>query len=103
MAICHIVLVQWKAETSEAEALETMTALCGLADVIAELESAEAGELLTPDEFTHALVFRVATRDALRTYSAHPAHQRVVTEQLRPLAAAIRALDVDLFAPGAVA
>jgi len=46
--------------------------------------------------FTHGLYIRFESRADMEAYSAHPEHQRVVTERIRPIVDDLLALDYEV-------
>jgi hypothetical protein len=85
--IRHIVLLKFRAETTEAQrgyVLEGLGELPSLIDSIAALTfGADAG--LAPGNFDVGLVADFASVEDFRTYSSHSAHIAFVTDRVKPI------------------
>jgi hypothetical protein len=85
--IQHIVLLKWKAGTTDAKIDSAFAQAEDLVNAIDGVERITLGRNRgnTDHGFTHALVINVADEDALTTYLGHPVRQRYVTEVLGPI------------------
>lgn len=83
----HLVLFDLADDADDAAVDAAVAALRGLADEIDEVVELHVGRDagLADGNAGLALLVVVADADAWRTYQAHPAHQQVVTEHVRPV------------------
>ena len=95
--IVHIVLFKWKEDTVPEAIALAMENLKGLKDKIPEILEISCGENFTERSkgFQHGLVVKFSDRPSLATYQAHPAHQEVVQNFIKPILADILALDYE--------
>ena len=96
--IVHIVLFKWKEETAPEAIAEVMENLRGLKDKIPEILEISCGENFSERAkgFQHGLLVKFSDRPALDAYQPHPAHQEVVQNLIKPIAAEILALDYEV-------
>ena len=82
----HVVLMEFKKDAPSDCAQRVISALKALPDAIPEIERLEVGidVIGDPRAADLGLVVRLPDREALQRYADHPAHQRVVTEVIRP-------------------
>jgi hypothetical protein len=87
--LTHIVLITADATDEQVEAM--VAGLRGLPPQIEEIRSYEVGRDLGLAEgnATVAIQATFASPDDLQAYVVHPAHQQVVTELIRPVAASV--------------
>lgn len=85
--IQHIVLLKWKAGTTDAQvdhvfaqAEELVDGIDGVERITLGLNRGEADH-----GFTHAFILNLSDDDALTTYLNHPVRKRYVTEILNPI------------------
>ena len=85
--IQHIVLLKWKAGTTDAQvdhvfaqAEELVDGIDGVERITLGLNRGEADH-----GFTHAFILNLSGDDALTTYLNHPVRKRYVTEILNPI------------------
>jgi len=94
----HIVLFQAKPDASP-ESLEAMLdALRSLKDAVPGVVSLTCGAN-TSDRgggFTHGLVVRFESQEALDNYLPHPAHRKVVEENVLPVCDEIVVCDYEI-------
>jgi hypothetical protein len=85
----HVVMFRWKPGTSAAQLAALERALAALPAQIRELRAyrwgADAKE--AAGNFDFAICADFEDVEAWRAYVAHPAHQRLVAEHVRPLTA----------------
>ena len=81
-----------------ADAGPMVQALSGLRDEIPGIVSLSVGENFTQrgKQFTHGLVVRLESRDALQAYLDHPAHVAAVEDHVKPVLDDLLALDWDV-------
>lgn len=94
----HIVLFKWKEEASASAIAQVMEGLRNLPDKIPEIIALSCGENISERSqgFQHGLVVRFSDRDALATYQAHPAHQALVQNLIKPIVQDILCVDYEL-------
>ncbi len=87
--IQHIVLLKWKAGTTDAQVDRAFAQAEDLVNSIDGVERITLGRNRGDADhgFTHAWVVTVANENALTNYLSHPARQRYVTEVLGPIEA----------------
>jgi hypothetical protein len=85
--IQHIVLLKWKAGTTDAQVDDAFAQAEDLVNAIDGVERITLGRNRGDADhgFTHALVVNVADEDALTAYLNHPVRQRYVSEVLGPI------------------
>lgn len=89
--LTHIVLITASADATD-EQVEAMVA--GLRDLPGRIEEIRGYEVgrdlgLAEGNATVAIQATFASPDDLQAYVVHPAHQKVVTELIRPIAASV--------------
>jgi Stress responsive A/B Barrel Domain len=84
--IQHIVLLKWKADTTEAQIDDAFDQAQALVKQIDNVERVTLGRNRASDDhgYTHAIIVRLAD-DRLEDYLDHPVRKRYVTEALGPL------------------
>jgi Lhr-like helicase len=85
--IQHIVLLKWKAGTTEAQIDAAFGETQQLVDAIETVERVSLGRNRGEDEhgFTHALIVKLSDDDALSAYLHHPTRDRYDREVLGPI------------------
>jgi hypothetical protein len=85
--IQHIVLLKWKAGTTDAQIDAAFGEAHQLVDDIETVERVSLGRNRAEDDhgFTHALIVRLSDDDALTAYLHHPTRERYVREVLGPI------------------
>jgi hypothetical protein len=85
--IQHIVLLKWKAGTTDAEIDTAFGRAQELVDGIESVERVSLGRNRADDDhgFTHALIVKLSDDDALSTYLHDPIRERYVREVLGPI------------------
>jgi hypothetical protein len=85
--IQHIVLLKWKAGTTEAQIDAAFGETQQLVDAIETVERVSLGRNRGEDEhgFTHALIVKLSDDDALSAYLHHPTRERYDREVLGPI------------------
>jgi len=83
----HVVLFRWKPGTGAAELAALERALAELPAQVPEIRSYQYGRDagLTQGTFDFAIVAEFADEAAWRRYVDHPAHQKLITERVRPI------------------
>jgi len=94
--LTHVVLFNFKPETSEAQAAGLEAGLKGLPAVIAEIREFRVGRDVVRSERSYDLALVSAFDDlaAMQRYQVHPAHQEVVT-LVKAFCAGVVAVDFD--------
>jgi hypothetical protein len=89
--LTHIVLITAADDATDEQVEAVVAGLRGLPDQIEEIRGYEVGRDLGLAEgnATVAIVATFASPDDLQAYVVHPAHQQVVTELIRPIAASV--------------
>jgi hypothetical protein len=89
--LTHIVLITAADDATDEQVEALVAGLRALPAQIDEIRSYEVGRDLglADGNATVAIQATFASPEDLRTYVDHPAHQKVVTELLRPVAAAV--------------
>jgi hypothetical protein len=87
--IRHVVCLTWTAEATAAQRAAVIDALRELPARIPEIRSYEVGADLGLQEGNADLVVVAGFDDesGYRAYAAHPAHQRILREMIRPIMA----------------
>jgi hypothetical protein len=94
----HIVLFQWKPDTSSEAidaAIEALRALKGQIPGIIEL-TCGTNFSDRAKGYTHGLYVRFTDKEALEGYGPHPAHQAVVQNHIVPIRADVLAFDYEV-------
>jgi len=95
--ITHVVLFRWRAD-APAEAIKAAAeGLAELATLVPNILELEVGYNFSDRSqgYGLALLVRFPNRAALEAYAPHPAHQRVVTELIRPIAESVLVADYE--------
>ncbi|MBO1348881.1 MAG: Dabb family protein [Hormoscilla sp. GUM202] len=94
----HIVLFKWQPDASPEAIASVMDGLKGLKAKITEIIDLSCGENYSErgQGFQHGLVVRFADREALKSYQAHPDHQEVVAQLIKPILTDILAVDYEI-------
>lgn len=89
--LTHIVLITARDDATDEQVEAILTGLRGLPAQIDEIGTYEVGRDLGLAEgnATIAIQATFATPEDLQAYVVHPAHQQVVTELIRPVAASV--------------
>ncbi len=95
MSVIHMVWFKWKAETSKEQIDAAMNALQKLKGAIPEIQEISVGVNFTERSkgFTHGLLVKLPSKEALPVYADHPAHLAVVKDFIAPIREDIMALD----------
>lgn len=96
--IRHIALFRWTDGTTDAEVAAIAAALRRLPAAIPELVRYDVGsdEALAEGNWDFAVVADLPSAEAWATYTAHPAHQAVLVERIRPKLAERAAVQVTI-------
>lgn len=96
----HIVLFRWMPEAAPEAIARVMEELRGLRDKIPGIIDLTCGEDFSgrAQGYTHGLVVRFTTSEALDAYGPHPAHQHVVKTLINPIRDAVLAFDFEITA-----
>lgn len=85
----HVVMFRWRSGTPESQLAALERALAELPRQVAEIRryrfGRDAGAV--SGNFDFAIVADFADRAAWQRYVDHPAHQKLITEQIRPILA----------------
>ena len=74
----HVVLLQFKDDTTEEQIAEVGQAFLAMPAQIAEIQQLEWGSAINDDaSYSHCLLVTCRNEADLKTYSDHPAHQAV--------------------------
>jgi hypothetical protein len=94
----HVVCLTWNEHATPAAVAALTDALAELPAQIPELRAYRVGSDLglVPGNADFAIVADFDDADAWRRYQAHPAHQAVLAEQIRPLLASRAAVQLAL-------
>lgn len=94
----HLVLFKWKEDASDSAIAQVIEGLKSLPDEIPEIIALSCGENFSERSqgFQHGLVVRFSDRAALATYQAHPAHQVLVQNLIKPIVQDILCVDYEL-------
>ena len=89
--LTHIVLITAAPDTTDEQVEAMVAGLRGLPGQIDAIDTYEVGRDLglADGNATVAIQATFASPEALRTYVDHPAHQQVVAELIRPVAASV--------------
>lgn len=89
--LTHIVLITASDDATDAQVEAMVSGLRALPEKIDVIRTYEVGRDLGLAEGNATVVIQAtfASPDDLAAYVAHPAHQRVVTELIRPVAASV--------------
>ena len=90
----HVVLFRWRSGTTAAQLAALESALAALPGQVPQIRAYRFGADLqqTPGNYDFAIVADFDDVESWRAYVAHPAHQRLIAEYLRPLLAERAAL-----------
>ena len=95
MSVEHMVWIKFHEGVSEARQREHLEGLASLTDKVPGIRELSVGENFTnrANGYTHGLLVRLDSREALKTYAEHPEHVAVA----RPLMqdAALLAMDIE--------
>ena len=93
----HMVLFKVKAEATPADAATMIQELRKLKELIPEIQELTCGAntSVRNQGFTHGLLVRVRSPKDLETYIAHPEHQRVVAQHVRPILESVIVVDYE--------
>ncbi|HEY2260185.1 MAG TPA: Dabb family protein [Solirubrobacteraceae bacterium] len=85
--IQHIVLLKWKAGTTEEQIDDAFDRAQALVKEIPSVERVTLGRNRAQDDhgFSHALIVKLSDDDALSDYLEHPVRKRYLTEALGPI------------------
>lgn len=85
--IQHIVLLKWKASTTDAQIDAAFGEAQQLVDGIESVERVSLGRNRAEDDhgFTHALIVKLSDDDALSAFLHHPARERYIRDVLGPI------------------
>lgn len=94
----HIVLFRWTPGASPEAIDHVMDGLRGLQEQIPGIVDLACGKDFSgrTQGYTHGLVVRFTTREALEAYGPHPAHQHVVKTLINPIRADVLAFDFEI-------
>jgi hypothetical protein len=94
----HVVLLQWKPETTAEQRAAVVEGIGRLPGSIPELRSYRFGEDAGINEgnFDFAIVADCDSVDDYLVYRDHPAHQQVIKERIAPILAARAAVQYEL-------
>lgn len=86
----HVVMFQWKPDTTEADRGAVSDALAGLPAAIDTLRTYRIGPDagLAPDNWDFVIVADFDDEAGYLVYRDHPAHQAVIAEAIKPAIAA---------------
>lgn len=94
--IRHIVLFRWNADAPQEVRDSTLSALRALAERIPEVQQLHVGsDVANRGSFDFALTSDFATEDDISSYSAHPDHQAVIADFIKPYVAEMEVLDFE--------
>jgi stress responsive alpha/beta barrel protein len=85
----HVVMFRWKQGTGAPELAALARALEMLPEQVTEILRYRWGrdEGLVQGNFDFAIVADFADRDSWKRYQDHPAHQKLISERIRPIVA----------------
>lgn len=83
----HVVLMRWKAGTSDAQKQAVREGLATLPAAIPEIRSYQFGDdaAIVEGNFEFAVVADFENASDFQTYATHDAHQRLISEHIRPI------------------
>jgi len=98
----HVVLFRFHPETREAQKQSLRDGLSELAAALPEIQRYRFGDDLRMAEgnFDFAVVADFASTSDFSSYAAHPMHQRLISELVRPILAERVAVQFELDAEG---
>lgn len=101
MAVEHLVLFRWQPAATATQIAAAVAALRSLPERIPGIIQLSCGENFSDRAkgFHHGLVVRFDDRAALSSYQAHPAHQAVLQQSIKPILAESLALDYEFACP----
>jgi hypothetical protein len=93
----HLVLFKVKAEAAPADSTTMMQELRKLKEHIPEIQEITCGVNTSNRNqgFTHGLLVRVRSQSDLEAYLAHPEHQRVAAQYIRPIIESVIVVDYE--------
>jgi len=93
----HIVLFKVKSGTPSEESDRMLEALRSLAGRVPAIHELTCGTNTSNRNqgFTHGLLVRVPSQNALEVYINHPEHQRIVAEYVRPIVETVIVVDYE--------
>jgi stress responsive alpha/beta barrel protein len=96
--IQHIVLLKWKPDTTEEQILEAVRHAEHLPNEIKGVDSLTIGRNRVRHDhgFTHALIVRLSSEEALKDYLEHPLRRQYIEDYLKPLEADRIEIDVPV-------
>jgi len=91
----HMVWIRFHDGVSEERIAEHMAGLAGLAETVPGIEALSVGENFTDRSggFTHGVLVRLESPEALRRYLEHPEHVKVAGPLKED--AEVRAMDIE--------
>jgi antibiotic biosynthesis monooxygenase (ABM) superfamily enzyme len=97
----HVVLFRWQPGTTAGQLAALERALEALPGQVPQIRTYRFGAdaKQTAGNFDFAIVADFDDVEAFRAYVAHPAHQKLVAEQIRPLAAERAAVQFRIETP----
>jgi hypothetical protein len=97
----HVVMFRWKPGTAEDALAALERALRELPGQVPDIQTYRFGADARAAEgnFDFAIVADFADEAAWRRYAAHPAHQKLIAERIRPIVAERAAVQYRLDAP----
>ncbi|KAF0686707.1 Aste57867_21549 [Aphanomyces stellatus] len=97
MSVEHVVLLKWKDDAPADTIAQIATGLTALKDKVPGIVDLTYGEdfnKVRSDGFTHMLVVRFVSKEALASYDTHPEHQKVVS-LIRTVVDKVLAVDIE--------
>ncbi len=98
MAVIHVVLIQWRGDTTAAQLERARSTARGMANRIPGIDGLNEGPSVSPEGLEqghdYALVIRFSDTSARDRYLPHPVHQELV-EQIREHAVAVTVFDLE--------
>ena len=97
----HVVVFRWQAGTTAAQVAALERALAALPGQVSQIRAYHFGSdaQQTPGNHDFAIVADFDDVAAFRAYVVHPAHQKLIAEHVRPLAAERAAVQFRVEAP----
>jgi hypothetical protein len=95
--IYHNVLFKFSAQATEAQVQQLSASLEALTMVIPQIKFLKMRENFSDRNrgFTHMLASGFETLDDLKAYASHPAHVRIIEQQIKPIAEEIVVGDIE--------
>ena len=83
----HVVLMRWKPGTSDAQKQTVRDGLAAFPAAIPEIRSYQFGDdaAIVEGNYEFAIVADFNNASDFQTYAAHDAHQKLITERIRPI------------------